>query len=144
MDLPGTFILMAAFVCLILALQWGGVTKSWGSSDVIGVLVGFGLILILFVAVEIWQDERALIIPRLVKQRTIYLLTLWQLTFFGVFLELLYYLPIYFQSVDGVSAANSGVRNLPYILATVSVFKSFLACEVLINFRHFLQLSLAS
>lgn len=120
MDLPGTFILMAAFVCLILVLQWGGVTKSWGSSDVIGCLVGFGLLIALFVGVQIWQGERALIVPRLIKQRTIWLLCMFQITNMGGFLELLYYLPIYFQVVSGVSAADSGVRNLPYIIGCVS------------------------
>ena len=116
MDLPGTFILMASFVCLILALQWGGVSKSWGSSEVIGTLVGFVLILILFIGVQIWQDDRALIVPRLMKQKTIALLSVWQIFNSGMFLLLMYYLPIYFQVVSGVSASKSGVRNLPYIL----------------------------
>ena len=30
---------------------------------------------------------------------------------------LLYYLPIYFQAIDGVSAEQSGIRNLPLIIA---------------------------
>lgn len=38
-------------------------------------------------------------------------------SFAGSFFVLLYYLPIYFQSVDGVSASESGVRNLPLVLA---------------------------
>ena len=62
MDPLGTFILMAAIVCLILALQWGGTTKSWGSADVIGVLVGFVLLLAVFIADQIWMDDRALIL----------------------------------------------------------------------------------
>lgn len=116
MDLPGTFILMAAFTCLILALQWGGVSKAWNSSEVIGTLVGFFVILILFIGVQIWQDDRALIVPRLMKQKTIALLSVWQIFNSGMFLLLMYYLPIYFQVVSGVSASKSGVRNLPYIL----------------------------
>jgi MFS family permease len=116
MDLLGTFVLLAAMICLILALQWGGTTKSWGSADVIGVLVGFGLILILFIGIEIWLDDRALIVPRLMKQKTMTLLALFQVFNSGVFLMFLYYLPIYFQVVSGVSAAQSGVRNLPFIL----------------------------
>lgn len=116
MDLPGTFILMASFTCLILALQWGGVSKAWGSSEVIGTLVGFVLILILFIGVQIWQGDRALIVPRLMKQKTIALLSVWQVFNSGMFLLLMYYLPIYFQVVSGVSASNSGIRNLPYIL----------------------------
>lgn len=34
------------------------------------------------------------------------------------------YLPIYFQSIDGVSAADSGVRNLPFILG-IAIFTIF-------------------
>jgi MFS family permease len=116
MDLLGTFVLMAAMICLILALQWGGSTKPWGSADVIGVLVGFVLILALFIGIEIWLDDRALIVPRLLKQKTIAFLALFQTFNSGVFLMFLYYLPLYFQSVSGVSAAQSGVRNLPFIL----------------------------
>ncbi len=35
----------------------------------------------------------------------------------AAFFILIYYLPIYFQSIDDVSAAGSGVRNLPFIIA---------------------------
>ena len=42
----------------------------------------------------------------------------------GSFFELLYYLPIYFQSVDGVSASQSGIRNIPFVLG-VSIFTIF-------------------
>lgn len=36
----------------------------------------------------------------------------------GAFFTWLYYLPIYFQSIQNVSAQNSGIRNLPLIVAT--------------------------
>ena len=116
MDLLGTFLLLGSITCLILALQWGGVEKPWHSADVIGVLVGFGLIIIIFIAVEIWLDERALIVPRLMKQKTFALIACFQVFNSGAFMLFLYYLPIYFQVVSGVSAAQSGIRNLPYIL----------------------------
>ncbi|KAF2435063.1 major facilitator superfamily transporter [Tothia fuscella] len=116
MDFIGTFILMASFTCLILALQWGGVTKSWNSGEVIGTLVTFAVLLVVFIGVEIWQDDRALIIPRLMKQKTIVLLSLFQVFNCGAFLLMMYYLPIYFQVVSGVSASQSGIRNLPYLI----------------------------
>lgn len=34
----------------------------------------------------------------------------------GAFFLLLYYLPLYFQSVDNVSASESGIRNIPLVL----------------------------
>ncbi|KAG9233832.1 putative HC-toxin efflux carrier [Amylocarpus encephaloides] len=119
MDLPGTFVIMAAIICYILALQWGGQTKSWGDSSVIGTLVGFVVLLIAFCVVEWWQGERAMMVPRLLKDRVIY--TGMAFIFFlgGTFFLLLYYLPIYFQVVSGVSASQSGIRNLPLILGTV-------------------------
>jgi hypothetical protein len=38
-------------------------------------------------------------------------------SFSGAFFVLLYYLPIYFQAIDGATAQQSGIRNLPLILA---------------------------
>ncbi|KAL0254693.1 hypothetical protein SLS55_009216 [Diplodia seriata] len=124
MDPLGTFVLLAAFICLILALQWGGTTKSWSDSEVIGTLVGFGVLIGIFIAVEIWLDHRALLVPRLMKQKTIAFLSLFQFFSSGTFMLLLYYLPIYFQVVSGVSAAQSGVRNIPYILG-IALFTIF-------------------
>jgi hypothetical protein len=70
MDLPGAGLIMAAVVCYILALQDAGVTKPWKSSTVIGLLVGFVLISIAFCFNEYLQKDRALLLPRLMKNRT--------------------------------------------------------------------------
>jgi hypothetical protein len=71
MDLLGSFVIMAAVICYLFTMQWGGVTKPWSSSDVIGTLVGFGLLTIVFCLIEWRQGERALLLPRLLKKRTI-------------------------------------------------------------------------
>src|SRR5690349_15985079 len=49
MDFGGTSLLLGAVTCFILAMQWAGVTKAWSSADVIGTIVGAGLLAILFV-----------------------------------------------------------------------------------------------
>ena len=61
MDPLGTVTIMAAVICFILALQWGGVTKSWSSSPVIGTLVGFVLLIIAFGIVEWKMGDRAVL-----------------------------------------------------------------------------------
>ena len=71
MDPLGAFTIMAAVVCYILALQWGGTTKSWGSSPVIGTLVGFVLLMIAFGVIEWWMGERAVLQGKFLKQRAI-------------------------------------------------------------------------
>jgi len=72
MDLPGTFIILAGIVCLLLSLQWGGTSKAWNSADVIGTLVGFGLLTITFIVVEYFQGDRAMLVPHVLKKREIW------------------------------------------------------------------------
>jgi hypothetical protein len=121
MDLLGTFTIMAAVVCFLLAIQWGGVKKPWSDPDVIGTLVGFGILVLIFIAIEWRTGERALIQPHFFKDRNILVMCVYAFFIFGPMLILIYYLPIYFQSIKHVSAAQSGVRNLPFILG-VSLF----------------------
>jgi hypothetical protein len=66
MDFVGAALMMGLIISYILALQYGGQTHAWNSSVVIGLLVGFVLITAVFVAWEIFQKERAMVVPRLV------------------------------------------------------------------------------
>lgn len=116
MDPLGTVTIMAAVICFILALQWGGVTKPWSSSPVIGTLVGFVVLIIVFGIVEWRMGDRAVLQGKYLRHRGILVNLLFIFFFAGAFFELLYYLPIYFQSVDGVSASESGIRNIPLVL----------------------------
>ncbi|KAK9249700.1 major facilitator superfamily domain, general substrate transporter [Lipomyces tetrasporus] len=116
MDPIATVLTMGALACILLALQYGGVTHAWNSSVVIGLLVGFVVIVIALIIVEIWQGERAMLTPRLMRQKTVWVCGLWGFFFTGSYFVTLYYLPIYFQSVDNVSPIGSGVRNIPLIV----------------------------
>jgi MFS transporter, DHA2 family, glioxin efflux transporter len=136
MDPLGTFVIMGAIVCILLALQWGGVTKPWGDSQVIGTLVGFGVIVIGFVILEWRLGEYAMLVPRLLKQRTVFLFIFFLTVNFGAFLILMYYLPIYFQVVAGVSASQSGVRNVPLILG-ISLFTIVSGIVITVT-RHYI------
>ena len=117
LDLSGSAILLCSVVCLILALQWGGTTKPWNSADVIGTLVGFGVLLIAFAINEQILGERALFVRRIMKQKTLIVMSAFICFVGGAFFLWLYYLPIYFQSIKGTSASQSGIRNLPLILS---------------------------
>ena len=116
-DPVGIALAMGGITCFILALQYGGNTHPWNSSVVIGLLVGFGLLAIALVGWEIWLGEYAMMLPRLYKQRSLSTTAPYQFFFMGSYLVLLYYLPIYFQSILGASPIKSGVNNLPLVLA---------------------------
>jgi MFS transporter, DHA2 family, glioxin efflux transporter len=69
MDLPGTILIIAAQVVFLLAMQWGGATKSWESGAVVTTLVLSVILLVAFAVIEVFQGERSLLVPRLLKQR---------------------------------------------------------------------------
>ncbi|KAF9778791.1 hypothetical protein IL306_003255 [Fusarium sp. DS 682] len=117
MDPLGTALIMGFIISFLLALQYGGIQHPWRSSVVIGLFTGSGLMLAAFVALELFQGERSMIAPRLLKERTLYISSSYAFLFAGGFFVLIYYLPIYFQSIHNVSPIMSGVRNLPFIIA---------------------------
>lgn len=125
MDPVGTMLVMGGIISYILALQYGGQTHPWNSSPVVGLLVGFVVISLAFGAWEWYQKERAMMPGRLVGNRTYLVVSLFAFLFAGTYFLIIYFLPIYFQSIDNVSPTQSGVRNLPLILAvTVATISS--------------------
>ena len=117
MDPVGIVLAMGCIISFIIALQYGGQAYAWNSSVVIGLLVGFVLTLIALGVWEYVQDDYAMLPRRLLKRRSLWAGCVFQLLFAGCYFLLLYYLPLFFQSIQGVSAIQSGVRNLPLMIA---------------------------
>ncbi|KAF7552491.1 hypothetical protein G7046_g7394 [Stylonectria norvegica] len=119
LDLIGAAIFIPAIVCLLLALQWGGAEYPWNSSKVIGLFVGFGLMIAIFIGIQFWQGDQGTLPPRLFKNRNV-LCAMMFAAFFGAgFFPLIYYLSLYFQAIQGVSAVQAGIKILPLLLSTV-------------------------
>lgn len=57
LDLPVATLLLESTICLNLALQWGGIVYLWSDSKVFGCLIGFGLILIMFLYLQFRGKE---------------------------------------------------------------------------------------
>ncbi|KAG5978801.1 hypothetical protein E4U55_005916, partial [Claviceps digitariae] len=117
MDPLGVVLVMGATVSYILAVQYGGVAYAWNSSVVIGLLVGFVVIMAVWVALQWFQGERSMVPPRLAKDRINLTMSLFAFFFAGGCYTAIYYIPVYFQSVHGANPTMSGVRNLPFIIA---------------------------
>ena len=71
MDLLGVAFVCGAVVCFTLAMRWGGAEKTWKSSDVIGTLIGSGLLIVAFVMDQWYQGDRALVMTSFLKKRTL-------------------------------------------------------------------------
>ncbi|OBT95422.1 hypothetical protein VE01_05154 [Pseudogymnoascus verrucosus] len=111
-------ILLADLTCLVLALQWGGSVYPWSNSRVWGLLLGFGLLTILFIGLQIRGKEEALIPPRIVTQRSVSICCLYVSFMQLAILALSYFLPFFFQAVQGSSAKTSGLSILPFGITT--------------------------
>ncbi|KAL4760382.1 major facilitator superfamily domain-containing protein [Aspergillus foveolatus] len=118
-DFIGAALLIPCIICLLLALQWGGNKYAWSNGRIIGLFVTFGVLAILTIYSQIKLGDRATLPPRIMTQRSVITSTIYALLFGGSFFVLVYYLPIFFQSVRGSSAMTSGIQLLPLMLATV-------------------------
>ncbi|KAH8203347.1 hypothetical protein TruAng_002442 [Truncatella angustata] len=131
LDPIGSCILIGAITCLILGLQWGGITLPWSDSKVWGCLVGFALSMAVFIVLQIHRKERALIPMRILTQRTIAatcaVVTFQMMAVTG----LTYYLPLFFQASRGLSPTDAGLYLLGFALPSpvFSFFSGFVVTK---------------
>ncbi|KAF7616622.1 hypothetical protein AFCA_005166 [Aspergillus flavus] len=118
-DPLGMFFFVPAIVSLLLALQWGGSTYSWSNSRVIALFVLFGVLILLFAAVQILRPETATIPARVITQRSMFCAALYTLFISSSMILMVYFLPIWFQTVKLVSPIQSGIYTLPLMLSMV-------------------------
>lgn len=121
MDPVGIVFAMGSIICFILAFQYAGVTYAWDSSQVIGLIIGFAVLMGALALWETYMGERAMLVPRLLMQRALWAPSTFQFFFAGTYFLVLYYLPLYFQSILGHDAIGSGVDNLAMVIA-VGIF----------------------
>lgn len=125
LDPYGTAVFIPAIVCLLLALQWGGSKYPWHNGRIIALFIVFGVLITAFIAIQFWKGDFGTVPPRIISQRSMASAAWFSLCLGGGFFILVYYLPIWFQAIKGVSATKSGIMSLPLILGLV--FMSLIA-----------------
>lgn len=118
-DILGTVFFISGVVCLLLALQWGGSTYPWSNGRIIALFVVFGLCTLTFIAIQFWRPQYATLSPVMLSKRTVWAAATFAFFIGSAFFVAIYYLPIWFQAVKGVTAYQSGVRNIPILIAVV-------------------------
>ncbi|KAI0020790.1 MFS general substrate transporter [Xylariomycetidae sp. FL0641] len=116
-DFVGFVTFASACVLFLLGMEWGGVAYPWASAHVIALLVA-GLILFGLLGVWFWyKGEKALIPPRLLRNRINIMITITAFVQSGATITALYWLPVWFQAIKGATPIRSGVLLLPLILS---------------------------
>lgn len=152
LDLIGCAIFIPGIFMLLLAMMWGGTKESWGSATTIGLFVGSAVMLIIFVSWEGYKGEDAMIPGNIVARRTITFSVLFSFFHFGSVGIMNYYLPEWFQVVEGASPLQSGTRTLASVLAQIvgTLSAGFLgmmphgSCWLEMTVKHKLTLSIGS
>ncbi|KAK0716265.1 major facilitator superfamily-domain-containing protein [Lasiosphaeris hirsuta] len=120
MDLSGFALFAPAAIMLLLGLEYGGRSHPWNSATVIGLLVGSVATFVVFFFWEGRQGDEAMFPLGMIKRREVWTSLVTTMLIMGaVVLVNAFYLPIYFQSVKGVSPFTSGVYVLPNILSSL-------------------------
>lgn len=118
-DFMGAAILLAAVFTLLLALDRGS-NVSWKAPiTYISLAVSIPLFVI-FMLVEVKVASEPFAPGHIIFHRTLFACYLCNFFSFAGWLAALFYVPLYFQAVDDVSATGAGVRLIPSIICGVS------------------------
>ncbi|OJY68209.1 MULTISPECIES: MDR family MFS transporter [unclassified Rhizobium] len=118
-DAAGATLLVAATALLLLALNWGGSQYSWLSSVVIG-LLGCSAVLWTMFGLRLRLAAEPLISLEILANPVVRYGTLAMFMVQSANVGLSVYLPVYMQSVHGLSASSSGIALLGFLLGTVA------------------------
>ncbi|CAG8194114.1 unnamed protein product [Penicillium nalgiovense] len=119
LDPLGSMFFLPSVICFLLALQWGGTAYPWSNGRIIALFVIAGVLLIVFVGVQIHLKKDATVPPHIFNQRSIISGVVYALCVGGGQISMLYTLPLWFQAVRGTSAVKSGIDTIPMVLALV-------------------------
>ncbi|KAJ5742771.1 uncharacterized protein N7511_011172 [Penicillium nucicola] len=119
LDLLGSLFFLPAIISLLLALQWGGTKYDWSNGRIIGLFVVFGVLILMFMALQYRAQDQATIPPRLMKNRNVWGAAWYSLALGAAFFVMTFYLPIWFQSIKNATALKSGIMNLPMIIGVI-------------------------
>ncbi|KAB8233904.1 MDR family MFS transporter [Aspergillus alliaceus] len=109
LDIPGSATLLPGVVALLLALQWGGTDYAWSN----------GRIITLFILSARKKGDIATVPPRIILHRSVLSGCVFSFLLGGSFYTMVYFLPLWFQTIKEVSATKSGIMCIPLLLSMV-------------------------
>ncbi|MEW2358629.1 MDR family MFS transporter [Spirillospora sp. NPDC029432] len=118
-DYPGILLLGGAVVCFTLLTSWAGTRYGWTDPVILGLAAGTAALLALWTAAERRAAEP--VIPlSLFRNRSYAVACAVALAGGAIGFALATYLPMFFQTVGGVGATDSGLLLLPMMLGLLA------------------------
>ena len=119
-DYLGNALLMTSIVSILLALTWAGTAYSWSSWRIIMCLVlGFvGMVIFHIYEASPWCPE-PMMPPHIFGNRTSFAALILSFIHNMLTFWVVYFMPVYFQSVKLSTSARAGVQFLPTVILAV-------------------------
>ncbi|WP_019586526.1 DHA2 family efflux MFS transporter permease subunit [Deinococcus apachensis] len=117
-DVLGALLIVTTTIPLLLALTWGGITYPWDSARILTLFGVSAVSLIAFILAEA-RNPDAILPLSLFKIPVFTFSNLAGFVIGMAFLGVVMFLPLYMQSVQGVSATNSGLSMLPLMAGLI-------------------------
>ncbi|KAF8850601.1 MFS transporter [Acephala macrosclerotiorum] len=105
-DPVGTVLFIPGIMCLLIALQWGGIRYPWRDARIIALLIFFAVLIFAFIVVQIYNKENATVSAHIIAQRSMA---------FGAWYT------FSFQVIKAASPIHSGIMNIPMLLGVVAM-----------------------
>lgn len=121
LDLLGFALIGPACIQLLLALSWGGSKHAWDSPTIIGLFCGASVTGLLWIAWDWYRGDEALIPFSIIGVRAVWSGALTHCFLLTNIFCASFFLPIYFQAVQGADPMKSGANVLPSILSQLAV-----------------------
>lgn len=121
MDMIGFVLFAPAAVMILLALEFGGSKFAWKSPTIIGLFVGGAVQVVLFLLWERRAGMTAMIPLPIIGKRQVWTACVASMFMYATMLGAGYYLPVYFQTVRGLSPLHSGISMLPAIVTQLVI-----------------------
>jgi len=118
-DYLGAALIIATTVPLLLALTWGGNTYPWDSVRILTLFAVSIVSLVLFILVE-KRTKDAILPLGLFRNKTFTFSNLASFVINMAFIGIVMFLPLFMQTVQGISATNSGLSMLPLMAGLIS------------------------
>jgi EmrB/QacA subfamily drug resistance transporter len=118
LDVLGGLLLSGAVTAIILVTTWGGTQYEWGAPPIVALDIAAVGLTAAFITVELRASEPLLPL-RLFRFRTFALATGIGLILGVAMFGALSFIPLFLQTVNGVTATDSGLQLMPLMLGMI-------------------------
>ncbi|KAJ4290806.1 hypothetical protein N0V90_010001 [Kalmusia sp. IMI 367209] len=116
-NLLGTGLFALCLISLLLALQYG-VDRPWDDPLIVALLIVSAAALPVFLFQQTKRTRQGLFPRRIIRIRNVWAACGLLSFLFATLGAIFYYLPLFFQAVQGLSARDSGFRTIAYVVSS--------------------------